>query len=1262
MTGSVCVFRAVDSAALASSARTDRVECGDVVDGRTAPQAQRKAMVLVDRVAGEGEDGTGETRAGKTPARAGASDWAGIATTAEGASHIGEEVGVEAALEGPAEDVIEIESNSEAWEVDSAGDKGDQERDALEMKSATEVEAVDPRGWIPREFRHSLEQLDQPEEQDKEEEQGAPSEVVLAQPRDADGAGPASPLLLRVRLVPPLCPGWAGIATIASSAPAGSGAPASDPTCGRCQGKHVAHTCGKGKERANINSTGKQVIITSRTRGCGVHVMSATRGLRSIADSEAEQKCSVCWDRFGSLGSPKEPVKLSCSHVFCRECMETWGRGLGKVPGLGMVKGMSCPRCRQTSKRRPHQLPVDDGLLPGAGDGGIHNPTDSQLGTEVDMLESPDDLQTNRAGWQEATSADLEAARTLSGLCDAFGEAKRRQGVFMTTCWQCKREHQSFKHCREKMKHTGTDWPNDPRPYAGEAQRPSHLKRTPLSSLERSAFMTMCLECKQTHQSKKHCRTIMKHKGIDWAHDPRRGRLPGGKDTVSEQTHEADCVGPDARGKCGTVSEQTPEANVGVGVATGRLLMDPKSAKRLRNQARSSKLNAKTNGKKRLSFDHARGRVPGLKSDHGAARNGGCSGAGLASGRSTQPLIGKCWECKAGRFKRNKHCVKTCRGARGSILYARSNAVRGLGHTDCNYWEDPRWLGQKRAPWQLGRPFQCNAPREYVREMLPPRGQPGAGKGDANDSQQDQKSGQFVSPDRQRGDENVVSAAACLPALRFTTMCWQCKQEHQSTKHCRQKMKHTGLDWSDYVRSLDPESPDDSTRDSNANANGRFVKGQKGTDVCEVCGNGGELICCDFCTHVYHVQTCLNARLKDLRQPWKCPRCSGTLAEVKADFARRSGKGPQSRHRGVSWDSKRHMWRARHQQKPGDSGRQTVGYFACEEEAAEAITIADAGLRPEDTEVLLNEDEDAGGDGETGLSMGRLLVDPKSAKRLRNQARSAKLESQTNGKKRLRLDNRAVSLQWANSITPIAGQGKGRRKETKGLDVSRIPKLVGPRGGKPRVRHPGNGAYAGLGRGWRKGIISDTVTSKWKHERERRRVAEVSEESQVLPPAQQTAASQVQSSSAPVAKGSRRGVDVKGSQARRFPAQLVERSPAEAAVEIGVHIGAVDTQTFMSDNKLGKGSLLEEEDRMSELQGKCWECQFGLLARSKPTVKRCRSSVDRSLSDSQYGYGHTACNYWDDVRFTGDRIVAMSKFAKAVSVHKKRKCETQLLG
>ena len=178
MTGSVCVFRAVDSAALASSSCTDRVECGDVVDGRTAPQAQRKAMMIVDRVAGEGEDGTGETRAGKTPARAGASDWAGIATTAEGASHIGEEVGVEAALEEPAEDVIEIESNSEAWEVDSAGDKGDQEGDALEMKSATEVEAVDPRGWIPREFRDALEQLDQPEEQDKEEEQGAPSEVV----------------------------------------------------------------------------------------------------------------------------------------------------------------------------------------------------------------------------------------------------------------------------------------------------------------------------------------------------------------------------------------------------------------------------------------------------------------------------------------------------------------------------------------------------------------------------------------------------------------------------------------------------------------------------------------------------------------------------------------------------------------------------------------------------------------------------------------------------------------------------------------------------------------------------------------------------------------------------------------------------------------------------------------------------------------------------------------------------------------------------
>ena len=228
-----------------------------------------------------------------------------------------------------------------------------------------------------------------------------------------------------------------------------------------------------------------------------------------------------------------------------------------------------------------------------------------------------------------------------------------------------------------------------------------------------------------------------------------------------------------------------------------------------------------------------------------------------------------------------------------------------------------------------------------------------------------------------------------------------------------------------------------------------------------------------------------------------------------------------------------------------------------------------------------------------------------------------------------------------------------------------IQKLVGPRGGKRRVRHPGNGAYAGLGRGWRKGIISDTVSLKWKHERERRCVAEVSEKSQVLPPAKQTEESKIWWRNIPVAtvaEGSRRGVDVKkGSQARGFPAQLVERSPAEAAVEMGVHIGAVDTQTFVSDNKLRKGNLLEEEDRVSEVQGKCWECRFGLFARSKPTVKCCRSSVDRSLSDSQYGYGHTACNYWDDVRFTGDRIIAMSKFAKAVRNHKKRKCETQLL-
>jgi len=54
-------------------------------------------------------------------------------------------------------------------------------------------------------------------------------------------------------------------------------------------------------------------------------------------------------------------------------------------------------------------------------------------------------------------------------------------------------------------------------------------------------------------------------------------------------------------------------------------------------------------------------------------------------------------------------------------------------------------------------------------------------------------------------------------------------------------------------------------------------------DYCEICTDGGELICCDECPCAYH-ETCLGAKAEDLPDPYKCPKCMGTLEQMIREF------------------------------------------------------------------------------------------------------------------------------------------------------------------------------------------------------------------------------------------------------------------------------------------------------------------------------------------------------------------------------------------
>jgi hypothetical protein len=84
---------------------------------------------------------------------------------------------------------------------------------------------------------------------------------------------------------------------------------------------------------------------------------------------------------------------------------------------------------------------------------------------------------------------------------------------------------------------------------------------------------------------------------------------------------------------------------------------------------------------------------------------------------------------------------------------------------------------------------------------------------------------------------------------------------------------------------VDDEATEDEDEDEEEDDDDESGDGNNA--YCEVCNGVGELVCCDFCECSYHGPKCLNAKAEDLPDPWKCPKCTGTLATVKAEYKKR---------------------------------------------------------------------------------------------------------------------------------------------------------------------------------------------------------------------------------------------------------------------------------------------------------------------------------------------------------------------------------------
>ena len=113
------------------------------------------------------------------------------------------------------------------------------------------------------------------------------------------------------------------------------------------------------------------------------------------------------------------------------------------------------------------------------------------------------------------------------------------------------------------------------------------------------------------------------------------------------------------------------------------------------------------------------------------------------------------------------------------------------------------------------------------------------------------------------GDETIINAANSLESYEYYALKLQTKALLLSL------LLNDILESEGFRREMD-------VREENLD----YEVDDDENDLCEVCGDGGNLICCDGCPRAYHCK-CIGVRESQLPEVWHCPECSVVTPEVQ---------------------------------------------------------------------------------------------------------------------------------------------------------------------------------------------------------------------------------------------------------------------------------------------------------------------------------------------------------------------------------------------